>query len=51
MLEVNSVIGPTGAFSTLQIGSSVLGRGAIIGRPQTGTILGSSRLGGDSLVG
>ena len=51
MLEVNSVIGPTGAFSTLQIGSSVLGRGAIIGRPQTGAILGSSKLGGDFLVG
>jgi len=51
MLEVNSVIGPTGAFSTLQIGSSVLGRGAIIGRPQTGAILGSSKLDGDFLVG
>jgi len=51
MLEVNSVIGPTGAFSTLQLGSSVLGRGAIVGRPETGAILGSSKLGGDSLVG
>lgn len=51
MLEVNSVIGPTGAFSTLQLGSSVLGRGAIIGRPETGAILGSSKLGGDSRVG
>jgi hypothetical protein len=51
MLEVSSVIGPTGAFSTVQLGGSVLGRGAIVGRPQTGGILGSSNLGTDSVVG
>jgi phage tail-like protein len=51
MLEVSSVIGPTGAFSTVQLGGSVLGRGAIVGRPQTGGILGSSNLGTDSVIG
>ena len=51
MLEISSVIGPTGAFSTFQIGDSVLGRGAIIGRPATGAVLGSSKLGEDARVG
>jgi hypothetical protein len=51
MLEISSVIGPTGAFSTFQIGDSVLGRGATIGRPATGAVLGSSKLGADTRVG
>jgi phage tail-like protein len=51
LLEISSVIGPTGAFSTFQIGNSVLGRGAILGRPETGAILGSSKLGEDTRVG
>lgn len=51
MLEISSVIGPTGAFTTFQIGLSVVGRGAIVGRPDSGAILGSSRLGRDTSVG
>jgi phage tail-like protein len=51
MLEVSSVIGPTGAFSPVQLGSSLLGRGAIIGRPNSGGTIGSSNLGRDSMVG
>jgi phage tail-like protein len=48
---LSSVIGRTGAFSTLQLGASRLGRGSIVGRPEPGTNVGNSRLGGDSLVG
>jgi len=48
---LSSVIGRTGAFSTLQLGASRLGRGTIVGRPEPGTNVGNSRLGGDSLVG
>jgi phage tail-like protein len=51
MLEISSVVGPTGAFSTFKVGDSVLGRGAIIGRPATGAVLGSSKLGEDTRVG
>jgi len=51
MLAISSVIGPTGGFSTFQTGASVLGRGAILGRPGEGGILGTSRLGGNTRVG
>jgi len=50
-LELSSVVGRTGAFATLQLDDSVLGRGAIVGRPGLGTILGASRLGDDSRMG
>lgn len=50
-LGLASVIGPTGAFATLQLGNSSIGRGVVVGRPQMGTVLGASRLGGDSRVG
>lgn len=48
---LSSVIGKTGAFSSLQLGASRLGRGLIVGRPDPGTNVGNSRLGGDSMVG
>jgi phage tail-like protein len=51
MLEITSIVGPTGAFFPVQLGSSVLGRGAIIGRPHIGAIAGASRTGRDSIVG
>jgi hypothetical protein len=51
MLAISSVIGPTGGFSTFQTGGSVLGRGAILGRPGEGGMLGASRLGGNTRVG
>jgi phage tail-like protein len=51
MLEISSVIGRTGGFSTFQTGASVLGRGAILGRPLEGSTLGNSRLGSHMRVG
>jgi phage tail-like protein len=54
---ISSAIGRTGGFTQLQIGNSALGRGAIVGRPQTGIRPGASRLpgsldaNGDSRVG
>ncbi len=50
-VELTSVIGRTGGFTPLQLGNTLLGREAIIGRPEPGTRLGSSLLGGDSRVG
>ncbi|HEV7474753.1 MAG TPA: phage tail protein [Pyrinomonadaceae bacterium] len=50
-VELTSIIGRSGGFSQLQLGSAMLGRGAILGRPDAGTVLGGSRLGGDSRVG
>ena len=50
-VELTSIIGRSGGFSQLQLGSATLGRGAILGRPDAGTVIGGSRLGGDSRVG
>ena len=44
-IGVSSIVGPTGGFSTLELGTGALGRGAIIGRPGGGTTPGASRLG------
>lgn len=46
-----SMIGRTGGFTTLQLGASALGRGAIVGRPELGTRPGGSRVGRDTRVG
>jgi phage tail-like protein len=46
LVEMSSVIGPTGGFSPFQTGGSVLGRGAILGKPSEGDTLGNSRVGG-----
>jgi phage tail-like protein len=51
MLEISSVIGPTGGFSTFRTGGSAVGRGAILGRPEEGSVLGSSRLGTQTRIG
>ena len=51
LLEVSSVIGATGAFATLQLGGSALGRGTIVGRPALGARVASSRLGRDTVAG
>jgi phage tail-like protein len=51
LLEVTSVIGPTGGFSTLQLGGSTLGDGTIVGRPLPGGRAESATLGRSTLVG
>src|SRR5262249_37026443 len=51
LLEVSSVIGRTGGFSTLQLGKATLGRGAIVGRPVPGVRIASNALGRDTVVG
>ena len=51
LLEISSVIGPTGGFSPIQLGGSALGRGTIIGRPGAGGRLASSTLGQNTIVG
>jgi hypothetical protein len=48
---LNTVVGRSGGFETLQLGGSVVGRGSIVGRPVAGLRVGSSRAGGDSFVG
>ena len=48
---LSSVIGRTGGFSSVQLGAAVLGRGAVVGRPEAGTIPGAGRLGLDTRVG
>jgi phage tail-like protein len=50
-IGLSSIIGKTGAFTTLQLGASRIGRGVIVGRPDPGTNVGNSRVGGDSMVG
>jgi hypothetical protein len=46
-----SMVGRTGGFTTMQLGASALGRGAIVGRPELGTRPGGSRIGTDMRVG
>jgi phage tail-like protein len=43
---LTSAIGRSSGFSTLQLGRSALGRGAVVGRPQPGTRVGATRLPG-----
>ncbi|HEX5703546.1 MAG TPA: phage tail protein [Pyrinomonadaceae bacterium] len=50
-VELTSIIGRSEGFSQLQLGGSTLGRGSILGRPDAGTVIGGSHLGGDSRVG
>jgi phage tail-like protein len=47
---LSSMIGATGGFSTVQLGGSALGRGAIVGRPSGGSTIGASRLGSTARV-
>lgn len=48
---LSSILGRTGGFAPIQLDAAVLGRGAIVGRPEPGTQAGSSRIGADSRVG
>lgn len=50
-VALTSIIGRSGGFAQWQLGNSTLGRGAIIGRPESGTTPGASKLGADSRVG
>jgi phage tail-like protein len=50
-VALTSILGPSGGFRSVQLGNATLGRGAILGRPEAGTILGSAQLGEDSRVG
>lgn len=50
-VQLTSIIGRSGGFGQLQLGGATLGRGAILGRPEAGTVIGGSRLGEDSRVG
>jgi phage tail-like protein len=51
LVGLTSIIGPTGGFSKLQIGGSLLGKGTVLGMAAAGTKTGASRLGRDSQVG
>ena len=49
-LHVGAVVAhrPERRLSTIQLGDAALGRGSIVGRPEDGMILGTSRLGDPS---
>ncbi|EAR22005.1 phage tail protein [Nitrococcus mobilis] len=48
---LTSLVGRSAGFDQLRLGSSSLGRHAVVGRPAPGTRVGSGRLGGDTRVG
>jgi hypothetical protein len=50
-VALTSVIGTSGGFEPVQLGQSLLGRRAVIGRAEPGSRVGGSRLGSDSRVG
>ena len=50
-VALTSIIGRSGGFDQIQLGSSLLGRGAVLGKPAAGTIVGGSKLGEDSRPG
>lgn len=51
LVGLTSMIGRSDGFVRLQVGSSVLGRGTVVGRADAGTVPGASKLGRDSQVG
>jgi len=51
LIGLTSIIGRTDGFTRFQLGSSVLGRGALLGRALAGTLPGASVLGRDTHVG
>jgi phage tail-like protein len=51
LVEISSMIGRTGGFSTAQIGNATIGRDSIIGRPSLGTMLDGKPLGEGTRVG
>ncbi|MGH3774184.1 MAG: phage tail protein [Pseudonocardiaceae bacterium] len=50
-LGLSSVVGPTGAFDPAITGTSLLGRGTLLGGPTTGLAVEAARLGTTSRVG
>lgn len=50
-LGISSTVGRTGGFRTVQLGAAALGRGTIVGRPETAVVPGATRLGLGSRVG
>ena len=50
-VALTSIIGRGAAFSQLQVGNALLGREAILGRSESGTLIGGGRVGKDSRVG
>jgi hypothetical protein len=50
-VALTSLIGRSDGFTQLQLGNALLGRGAILGKPEAGTVMGGSKLGRDSRVG
>ncbi len=50
-IALTSIIGRSDGFTQLQLGNALLGRGAILGKPEAGTVIGGSKLGEDSRVG
>jgi phage tail-like protein len=51
LIGLTSIIGRTDGFMRFQLGSSVLGRGAVLGRALAGTFPGASVIGRDTHVG
>lgn len=51
LIGLTSIIGRTDGFTRFQLGSSVLGRGPVLGRALAGTLPGASMLGRDTHVG
>ena len=50
-LELTSILGRSGGFSTLQLGAGTLGRGQVLGRAANGLRPGSTTLGSGSRIG
>lgn len=50
-VALTSIIGRSGGFDELQLGSSTIGRGSLLGRALPGTVVGKSKLGNDSRPG
>ncbi len=50
-VELTSIIGRGNGFTQWQLGSGLLGRGMILGKPEAGTTIGGSEIGRDSRVG
>jgi len=51
LVELSSIVGPTGGFRSMQLDQSLLGKGVVLGRAEAGTLPGASRLGKDTRVG
>jgi hypothetical protein len=50
-VALTSIIGRGAGFTQLQVGNALLGRDAILGKPESGTLIGGVKVGKDSRVG